>query len=209
MNLILFFLVFVILCPLLVVSMLDNPRKPRVNIFYLTLCVYCLAACLSTARAVGIKYTHEEVIVETSCAALFDELDRLFSDMIFIHNASDPRFEQDADALFNLIPEDFVYTINGNVITGRDAIVSAVSGIFFARYQFRQTLPPIPRIYPSGFYDPDQHLARLHSVVIHSFVNATGSYQDFNNHFYYCQKQHHDGYLMINATLTTYKIIAT
>lgn len=154
----------------------------------------------------GIIYTHKEVIAETSCGALFYELDRLFSEMIFIHNQNDSRFLEDFDALWNLIDEDFVYTINGHVITGRQPIFDAIVQMF-PLYSFRQTLPPTTKLHPRGFFDEHNKLAKLNAVVEHTFKNATGSFQDFNEHFFFCEERH-NAWLMLNATLTKYFVLA-
>lgn len=142
------------------------------------------------------------------CSGLFRQLDTDFSKSIRSKNITSADFLAAFPDIFTIIPPDFVYTINGRVITGEEAIFEAVLQMQ-VQYIIRETHPPVADIYPKGMYS-SQHgvqLARLHSRVFHTFTNSTGTFMDFNDHFFYCQKVHQGNWMMINATLSRYALI--
>lgn len=155
----------------------------------------------------------EECDVNTAeryAKSIFNDVDAGFSMLIFIHNKDDPRFNATFDTVMSRLTPDFIYNINGHVITGREPIYQAVLNMLDL-YTIRETHPPQPSIYPYGSYTSNRGIktAHLTGKVFHTFVNTTGTYMDFNTHIFHTKKIHNGPWLMVNATLTRYAVIKT
>ena len=170
-----------------------------------------LALLLSTAIAHNRhKDLVEELWVRFRCLDMFGTIDSLFSTLItIIRDPLNPQFNATIQQMYDCcLTPDFVYTLNGNSLTGFDGIYL---GVLRQVHDFdkRWTRPPIPRQYPNGMYN-EKHgkvLARYHSDVEHDYINATDSnfYVRVSSHFFYCggDLDEPDDFRMINATLTT------
>lgn len=169
-----------------------------------------LLATILTA-VLAVPDSAEADHAERMCSSAFAEIDRLFSELIsIIRDPNDPRFQDNIDKMYNCcLSENFTYVLNGHPVSGRDNIAAAVQQQVNL-YTFRWTHPPVPHIYPNGFYDRTDRtsLAKLTSIIIHTFTNSTGTYTQFGNHFFYCQGDIiDDKYRMINATLTNFAVV--
>lgn len=161
--------------------------------------------------ASSVLCSHDECAIDTAeryAKSIFNAVDAGFSRMIFIHDPNNPLFNQTLDKIMALLSPDFIYTINGHVVTGRDAIYGAVLGML-AKYIIRETHPPQPSIYPYGSYSSHSGIQRAHLTgkVMHTFTNLTGTFMDWNTHEFNVEKMFNGNWLMVNATLDTYLII--
>ncbi len=164
--------------------------------------------------AVSHHDVEEELWVRNRCEDMFRKIDSLFSRLItIIRDPLNPQFNATIEEMYDCcLKPDFIYTLNGNQLTGFDGVFL---GVLRQVHDFvkRWTRPPVPRSYPDGFYD-ERHgnvLARYHSDVQHDYINATdlNYYVRISDHFFYCggdldEPETSSGHLrMINATLTT------
>lgn len=156
----------------------------------------------------------EEIWVRLRCEDMFKKIDSLFSRLItIIRDPLKPEFNATINEMYDCcLKPDFVYTLNGNSLTGFDQVYL---GVLRQVHDFlkRWTRPPVPRSYPDGIYT-ERHgkvLARYHSDVQHDYINATdlNFYARTSEHFFYCggdldkPETSHKHLRMINATLTT------
>lgn len=150
------------------------------------------------------------VSMQVMCTGTFVANDAVYSRLFFIGNASDPAFQVEFDKLWDipLLVENFTYDFNGQVASGRNPIYQVLLHLL-PRYKARETFPPVTNIYPynSCSRQHGQTTCGFTTKIIHTFVNSTGSYQDFSDHTWNCMHNEHASparWLMVNAILRTY-----